>query len=55
MRRLSYKYIIGMCILGLIGMMLIAFSVYSFHNYHRECQEIAGREADAQLRQWSAR
>ncbi len=47
MRRLSYKYIIGMCILGLIGMMLIAFSVYSFHNYHRECQEIAGREADA--------
>ncbi|HBA51173.1 MAG TPA: hypothetical protein DCZ91_25915 [Lachnospiraceae bacterium] len=47
MRRLSYKYVISMCILGLIGIMLIAFSAYSFYNYRRECQEIAGREADA--------
>lgn len=43
--KLSYKYVICLCILALIGSMIIAFGIYTYYNYQKECQELAGHEA----------
>lgn len=44
--RLPYKYVIYLCILGLMGIMLIVFAVYINLDYKEQRQEAAGREAD---------
>lgn len=43
--KLPYKYVICLCILALIGIMVIVFGIYTYYNYQKECQELAGREA----------
>ncbi len=43
--RLPYKYVIYLCILGLMGIMLIAFATYIYLDYREQRQELAGREA----------
>lgn len=42
---LSYKYVICLCLLLLIGIFIIAFGGYTYYGYQKECEEIAGREA----------
>lgn len=44
--KLSYKYVICLCVLALIGIFIILFGGYTYYSYQKECQEIAGREAD---------
>ena len=44
--KLPYKYVICLCILGLMGIMLIVFAAYIYLDYQRQRQEAAGREAE---------
>lgn len=44
-RKLPYKYLIALSVMGLITVVGIAFTIYSYADYKRECQQIAGREA----------
>lgn len=44
--KLPYKYVICLCILGLMGIMLIVFAAYIYLDYQRQRQEVAGREAE---------
>ncbi|HBA48254.1 MAG TPA: hypothetical protein DCZ91_10755 [Lachnospiraceae bacterium] len=44
--KLPYKYVICLCILGLMGIMLIVFAAYIYLDYQRQRQEMAGREAE---------
>lgn len=46
LKKLPYKYLIALCVLGLVTAVIIAFAAYSIYDYRRECQEIAGREAE---------
>ncbi len=43
---IPYKYVIYICVLCLISILVIAFTCYTYYDYNRECQEIAGREAE---------
>ncbi len=45
-KKLPYKYLIASCIIGLVAVLVVAFAVYSFYDYQRECEQIAGREAE---------
>ncbi|MBQ8822545.1 MAG: helix-turn-helix transcriptional regulator [Lachnospiraceae bacterium] len=44
-KKLPYKYLIALCIIGLVAMLVIAFAAWSYYDYQRECQQAAGREA----------
>lgn len=44
--KIPYKYVIGLCVLGLISILVIVFVGYIYYDYQRECQEAAGREAE---------
>lgn len=44
--KLPYKYVICLCILGLMCIMLIAFAAYIYLDYQRQRQEAAGWEAE---------
>ncbi len=46
MGRLPYKYVIVLCVLTLICIMIVAFALYIYYDYRKECREIAGREAE---------
>lgn len=43
--KLPYKYIIYLCILGLMGIMLVAFALYVYLDYRGQREEAGGREA----------
>ena len=45
-KKLPYKHLIALCIIGLITGVVIAFAAYSVFDYQKECQQIAGREAE---------
>lgn len=44
-KKLTYKYLVALCVIGLIAVLVIAFAAWSYHDYRRECQQAAGREA----------
>lgn len=44
-KKLTYKYLIALCVIGLIAVLVIAFAAWSYYDYRRECQQAAGREA----------
>ncbi|MBQ7920034.1 MAG: helix-turn-helix transcriptional regulator [Lachnospiraceae bacterium] len=46
LKKLPYKYLIALCVIGLVSVVIIAFALYSIYDYRRECQQIAGREAE---------
>ena len=45
-RRISYKYFIGICIAALLGVIIIAFSGYSYYNFRNKSLEIASKEIE---------
>ncbi len=52
--KLPYKYVICLCILGLVSIMLIVFAVYIYLDYQRQCRETAGREAEHSVSRMAA-
>lgn len=45
-RRLPYKAVICLGLLGLVSILVLVFASYTYYDYQKECQTAAGKEAE---------